>query len=223
MNEKEISIANRNRLLGTKVIKSLQARRFDAHYCETAAEAAEKALSFLTAGSSVSWGGSATLLEIGLLETIAEGDFEVIDRDKAADGTERMELMRRALLVDTYLTSFNALSEDGILVNVDNLGNRTAAITFGPKQIVAVVGMNKVCKTAEDARQRARTYAAPINVQRCAFDPFLPPIKTAPCATTGSCADCTSSDCLCSTIVETRMCKVPGRIKIILVGEPLGI
>jgi L-lactate utilization protein LutB len=224
MQEKENSIKARNRLLASKVIKNLQSRKFEAYYCDNAKEAAEKALSFIPEHTSVSWGGSVTLEEIGLLNQVRQGSYIIIDRDKAQTIEERYELMRQALLCDTYLTSFNAVSEDGILVNIDSVGNRTAAITFGPRSVVAIVGMNKVCKTAEDAVIRARTYAAPINVYRCSCSssPFLHSPQKTPCLINGSCGDCKTDDCTCSYIVQTRMCKTAGRIKVILVGESLG-
>lgn len=224
MQEKQNSIKARNRHLASKVIKNLQSRKFEAYYCDDAMEAAEKALSLIPERSSVSWGGSATLEEIGLLNQVRQGNYIITDRDTAQTIEERYDLMRQSLLCDTYLTSFNAVSEDGILVNVDSVGNRTAAITFGPKNVIAVVGMNKVCKTAEDAVIRARTYASPINAYRCSSSPapFLHSPQKTPCLINGSCGDCKTDDCICSYIVQTRMCKTAGRIKIILVGESLG-
>jgi len=224
MQGKEHSIKARNRLLASKVIKNLQSRKFAAYYCDNAIEAVEKALSFIPERSSVSWGGSVTLEEIGLLNRVRQGSYIITDRDKAKTMEERYDLMRQSLLCDTYLTSFNAVSEDGILVNIDSVGNRTAAITFGPKSVIAIVGMNKVCKTAEDAVIRARTYAAPINVYRCSCSssPFLHSPQKTPCLINGACGDCKTDDCICSYIVQTRMCKTAGRIKVILVGESLG-
>jgi L-lactate utilization protein LutB len=224
MQEKENSIKARNRLLASKVIKNLQSRKFEAYYCDNAIEAAEKALSLIPEQSSVSWGGSVTLEEIGLLDRVRQGSYTVTDRDTVQTMEERYDLMRQSLLCDTYLTSFNAVSEDGILVNIDSVGNRVAAITFGPKSVVAVVGMNKVCKTAEDAVIRARTYAAPINANRCSnsSSPFLHSPQKTPCLINGACGDCKTDDCICSHIVQTRMCKTAGRIKVILVGESLG-
>ncbi|HCL02198.1 MAG TPA: lactate utilization protein [Lachnoclostridium phytofermentans] len=223
MKAKDNAIKARNRLLAPKIIKNLQSRKFEAYYYDNATEAVEKAISLIPEQSSVSWGGSVTLEEIGLLDRVYQGQYTIIDRDKAQTMEERYDIMRQSLLCDTYLTSFNAISEDGILVNVDSVGNRTAAITFGPKSVIAIVGMNKICKTVEDAVVRARTYAAPINVQRCSSSPFLhPPTKT-PCVINGACGDCKAEDCLCSYIVQTRMCKTAGRIKIILVGESLGL
>lgn len=223
MKEKNNPIKARNKLLAAKLIKNLKSRKFEAYYCDSAIEAAEKALSLIPQSSSVSWGGSVTLEEIGLIEGIYQGNFIIIDRDKAQTMNERYDLMRQSLLCDIYLTSFNAISEDGVLINIDSVGNRVAAITFGPKNVIAVIGMNKVCKTVEDAIVRARTYAAPINAQRCLSDPFLHPVERTPCVINGSCGNCKAEDCICSYIVETRMCKIPGRIKIILVGESLGL
>jgi L-lactate utilization protein LutB len=224
MQEKDNAIKARNRLLASKVIKNLQSRKFEAYYCDNAIEAAEKALTFIPEHASVSWGGSVTLEEIGLLDRVRQGRYSITDRNQAQTLEERYDLMRQSLLCDTYLTSFNAVSEDGILVNVDSVGNRVAAISFGPKSVIAVVGMNKVCKTAEDAVTRARTYAAPINVHRCSVSssPFLHAPQKTPCLINGACGDCKTDDCTCSSIVQTRMCKTAGRIKVILVGESLG-
>lgn len=221
MKEKDLSLKAYYRLLSKKLRKNLESRKFAAYYCDTRAEAVEQALSLIPQGASVSWGGSLTLEEVGLLERVKAGDYTVIDRD-TVDGEERMELMRRALLCNTYLTSFNAISEDGVLINVDNMGNRVAAIAFGPESVIAIVGMNKVCKSVEDAVVRARTYVAPLNAQRCAINPHFRPLEATPCVLTGSCSNCQAEDCICSSVVETRFCRVKGRIKIILVGEALG-
>ncbi len=221
MQAKQKAITARNRALGGKVMRSLEKRRFAAYYADTAEEAQKLALSLIPEGTSVSWGGSVTLEEIGLLDAVKRGNFTVIDRDRAGSPEERHALMRDALTCDTFLTSFNALSEDGIAINVDGVGNRVAAIAYGPKSVIAVVGMNKVVKGAQDAVSRARNYAAPINVMRCSANPFFPAMKT-PCMPEGACGDCKTEDCACSYIVETRMCKPSGRIKIILVGEDLG-
>ena len=200
--------------LGLRMQKALQDRQFEAYYCRTAAEAKQKALALMPEGSSISWGGSLTIREIGLLDAVMAGDYRVIDREVGKTPEERHELMRQALLCDIYLTSVNAISEDGEFVNIDGGGNRVAAITFGPKSVIAVVGMNKVAKTLQDAYNRARSYASPLNTVRLNL--------ATPCATTGSCINCKSKSCACAYIVTTRMCREPGRIKLILVGEPLG-
>ncbi len=208
----------RNDLLGPRVVKALQARHFEAFYCSNSEEAVEKILSLIPEGDTVSWGGSETIREIGLTakihEGVSEGTFSVIDRDTAGTPEEKMQLAREALLCDTYLSSANAISEDGCMVNVDGVGNRVAAIAFGPSQVIIVAGMNKVVKSQADALIRARTYASPLNVQR--FD-----LKT-PCMATGACEDCQSTGCVCSFIVTMRNCRPAGRVKVVLVGENLG-
>jgi len=206
----------RNRKLGAKVVQALKDRFFDAWYFDEPSEALDKILSLIPAGHVVSWGGSLTLGELGVTERVALEGYKVIDRDKAADRQERFELMRQALLCDTFLTGCNAISEDGQLVNIDGFGNRVAAMIFGPGQVIVVAGMNKIAKTLDDALVRARTIAAPANTQR------FPDNKT-PCNKTGSCADCKSADSICSFFVTTRLCKPAGRIKVILVGQDLGL
>lgn len=204
----------RNKALALTVIKNLEKRGFEAYYCADRQTAAEQALALIGRDDVVAWGGSMTINDIGLLAAVKQ-QFKVIDRETAANASERVELMRQALLCDTYLMSSNAISEDGQLVNIDGSGNRCAALIYGPRQVVIVAGMNKVVKTLQDAIARARNIAAPINVQR------FPGLET-PCAKTGSCADCLSANSICNQFVITRRCNPQGRIKIILVGENLG-
>ena len=204
----------RNELLGATLVKNLERRRFEAYYCPTAAEAIEKAISLIPEGSSVTWGGSVTIRDMGLTKAIKEGNYNVIDRDTASNPVEMKEMMRQGLLTDFYLTSTNAISESGVLVNVDGNGNRVAALCYGPNNIIVVTGLNKVAQDVDAAIKRARSYAAPINSMR-----FMG--KT-PCAVDGTCHNCTSEDCICNQIVLTRGCRPAGRIKVILVGEELG-
>ena len=201
--------------LGTQVVENLKKRNFEAYYCATKEEAAQKALSLIPQGDVVSWGGSITLDQLGLREMVHAGNFTVMDRDRTSSQAEREEMMRQTLLCDTFLTGTNAISADGQLINIDGGGNRVAAITYGPKQVIVVVGMNKVAPTLEAAWQRARNIAAPTNVQRYNAD------KT-PCYYTGSCEDCKTANTLCAFMHTTRFCKPAGRIKVILVGEALG-
>ena len=199
---------------GESVKKALEARGFEAYYCATGAEAKELALSLIEEGSSVSWGGSVTIREIGLTEAVNNGNYRAIDRDKAACPEEKDKLHHEGLLADYYLTSTNGISEDGELINVDGTGNRVAAMVFGPKHVIVVAGINKISRTAEDALIRVRTVAAPLNH-------FRVPGKT-PCTETGVCADCKSPACICNQILITRNCRPAGRVKVILVGEELG-
>jgi L-lactate utilization protein LutB len=220
MSVKEYSINTRSELAATQVIKNLRSRNFEAFYCKTGKDAVEKAISLIPEGSSVTWGGSVTIEEIGLREELYKRNYKVLDRDKAKTFEERWEIMRQGLLCDAYVTSTNAITEDGILVNIDANGNRVAAMSFGPNSVIVIVGINKVCKTLEDARNRAKNYAAPTNIFRLiATTPA--PIKT-PCVTTGLCSDCKSPDCICCYFVETKMSRPAKKIKVILVGESLG-
>ncbi|WP_434311380.1 lactate utilization protein [Hominifimenecus sp. rT4P-3] len=206
----------RNRLLGAKVADALKARNMDAWYVETKEEALEKALSIIPDGSSVSWGGSMSVQEIGLIGALkAKGTMEIYDRDAAATPEERQKAMRQAFFCDYFLASSNAVSEDGILVNIDGYANRVAAIAFGPEHVLMVVGINKVVKTEADALSRARSIAATSNAQR--FE-----INT-PCKKTGACANCKIPDTICCQFLTTRYSKAAGRIQVILVGEDLGL
>ena len=199
---------------GAILAKNLQSRHFEAYYCSTKEEALEKALSLIPQNATVGWGGSMTCQQIGLLDAVRAGEYRVFDRDTCQTAEEREELMRQTLLCDTFLTSANAISVDGQMVNIDGNGNRVAAIVYGPKQIIVVAGMNKVEDSLDAAINRARTVAAPMNQMR-----FGHPN---PCTATGSCADCKSETCICNHILVTRHCRPVGKIKFVLVGEDLG-
>ncbi len=201
--------------LGVKVAENLKKRHFVAYYVSTREEAIEKFFEIVPQEHVVSWGGSCTMDELGLKQQLAERGYAMIDRDTAKNMEERMEIMRQALLCDTFVMSSNAISEDGQLFNIDGNGNRVAAMCFGPKSVVVIAGMNKVVKTYADAVARARNYAAPTRAQS------FPNSKT-PCMINGTCADCTSPDSICAYLVTTRISRPAGKIKVILVGEDLG-
>lgn len=209
-------VKQRYRMLGEKVIEAMKRRGFEAFYVDSADEAREMALDMISKEQVISWGGTTSAEEIGLISALRKGDYKVIDRDTAKSPEERTELMRQSLLSDVYITSANAFSEDGELVYVDGNGNRVAAVTYGPKNVIAVIGMNKYSKSIEDAERRARTFAAPINVQRFAA------IASSPCAKTGACVNCKGIACNCNYLLTVRNSKPAGRIKVILVGEELG-
>lgn len=200
---------------GPTLVKAMKKRQFDAYYCSTAEEAVEKVLELIPEGDVVSWGGVATVDQLGIKDRLRQRNQPLIDRDTAKTPDERMDMLRQALTCDTFLMSSNAISEDGQLVNIDGMGNRVAAMCYGPRQVVVIAGMNKVLGTLDDAIARARNIAAPANAQRFG-------IKT-PCGLTGQCGDCTSPDCICSYVVVTRYSMVHERIKVILVGEDLGL
>lgn len=209
------AVKKRYDLLGARVAEACRRRNFEAYYCSNQEEVIPLLLSLIPKEHVVSWGGSETLAELGVIDAVKANGYQVIDRATASSPEERTEMMRRALLSDTFLMSANAVSEEGTLINVDGNGNRVAALMFGPKSVIAVVGMNKVVRDTDEAILRARTVAAPMNTQR--FDGL-----NTPCKATGSCADCKSPDCICSYVTVTRMCRPKGRIKVIFVGENLG-
>lgn len=204
----------RNQALGNRVAEALKSRNMDAWYVKTKEEAVQKALELIAEGSTISMGGSASVRESGLIDAICSGNYVFYDRDKAATPEERQEIALKAFTCDWYLGSVNAMSEDGVFVNIDGNANRVAAYAFGPKNVLLIVGMNKVVKTEEDAMHRARNEAAPINTQRFGI--------STPCVKNGSCFDCKSPDCICCQIMVTRFSRTPKRFKIILVGESLG-
>jgi len=199
--------------LGPTVAAALRKRYFDAYYCQTREEAVQKVLELVPETDVVGWGGSATLEELGILDIMRERNT-VIDRDAARSPEERMDLMRKALVSDTFLMSSNAISADGQLFNIDGNGNRLAALVFGPKSVIVVAGMNKVTGTIQDAEARTRNLASPANAQR--FN--LP----TPCCTTGKCSDCLGTGSICASMVRTRICRPAGKIKVVLIGDRLG-
>ena len=199
---------------GEVLVKNLQKRHFEAYYCATKADALKQVMSLIPEGSSVGWGGAISAAQVGVQEAVHASNYTVIDRDAVSDPAEKTKLMRECFNADYFITGANALSLDGQMVNIDGNGNRVGMIVYGPKHIIVVAGMNKVCPTVEDAVKRVRTVAAPMNQQRFG----LPN----PCTVTGSCADCTCETSICNQVLITRHCKPAGRIKFVLVGEELG-
>ena len=205
----------RNERLGAKMVKNLQRRHFDAYYCATASEAKAKVNELIPDGSSVTWGGTMTVRDMEIPQMLRErGTLDVWDRDLVETPEEKQEMYLRAFQADYYLSSANAISEDGVIVNIDGNGNRVAAITWGPQHVIFVVGMNKVAQDPEAALKRARSTASPINAAR--FD-----IQT-PCQLDGQCHNCNSPQSICNYIHFLRNSSKPGRIIVILVGENLG-
>ena len=204
-------IKKRNALLSAKVIKGLESRNMTGYYAETKEEALKIALSLIPEGCSVTMGGAMSAHEIGLPQALAAGNYNFIDRDKIED---KRAAMLAAYDADYFLASANAMTEDGILVNIDGNANRVSAIAQGPKNVLFIIGMNKICIDVDSALKRARNVAAPINAQRFGLD--------TPCTKTGSCMNCKSPDTICCQFLITRYSKHPGRIKIILVNDFLG-
>ena len=204
----------RNERLAKTMIKNLQRRHMEGFYCPTAEEAVKKVSELIADGSSVTWGGTMTVRNLGIPDVLRKrGTLQVLDRDLVETAEEKLEMYLRAFSADVYLSSANAISEDGVIVNIDGNGNRVAAITWGPKKVIFVIGMNKVAQTVEAALARARSTASPINAAR--FD-----IKT-PCQTDGTCHNCNSPESICNYVHFLRN-SPRGRHTVVLVGENLG-
>ena len=208
MNENMIK---RNGLLAETVIKGLKSRNMTGYYAENKEEALKLALSLIPEGSSISMGGAMSVHEIGLSEALKNGNYNFIDRDAYED---KRAAMLAAYDADVFLSSCNSISSDGILVNIDGNANRVSAIAQGPKKVLFIVGMNKVCGDLDSAMKRARFVAAPTNAQRFNL--------STPCSKTGTCMDCKSPDTICCQFLITRYSRHADRIHVILVGEELG-
>lgn len=197
------------------IIKNLKLRQIEAFYCSTTAEAKEKALSYLSDGSTVGYGGSMTLEETGIMSALRSNkQIQLLDRSTCNGPDELKQLFREAFSSNVYYMSTNAITINGELVNIDGTGNRVASLIYGPDKVVIIAGMNKVATSVEEAVTRVRNVASPMNSIRLG--------RNTPCAVSGTCANCLSPDCVCSDIVITRRSSIPDRIKVILVGEELG-
>lgn len=217
MNKNEF-IKIRNNKIAQKTIEALKKRYFEAYYTGTKEEAKSKALELIDKSDVISWGGSTSTVQSGLIDYVLKNNYKVINRDSASNQEERINLLRQSLLCDTYLMGTNALTADGQLVNIDCIGNRTAALMFGPKKVIIIASVNKIMPDIDSAIKRARNIAAPVNIQRIASQRE---VKT-PCLETGKCHDCLSPDSICSHIVITRLCNPKNRIKIIITDEDIG-
>ncbi len=198
---------------------SLEKNGFEVHLAQNGKDAANFVLNELIPSlnpSSISFGGSMTVSDSGLYSVLKEREgLEVLDTwDKKSSPKEKDELRRRALLVDLFITGTNAVTEDGMLVNLDMIGNRAGAITYGPRHVLLLIGRNKIVPDIDQAMLRIKEYAAPVNAMR--LD------KKTPCAKTGRCADCSSPDRICNVWTITEKSFPAGRIKIVLINADLG-
>ena len=208
MNE---NIRKRNELLAQKVIKGLASRNMTGYYAASKEEAKAIALGLIAENSSIAMGGALSAHEIGLVDALKTDRYRFLDRDKA---TDKRAAMLAAYDADWFLSSVNAMTEDGVLVNIDGNANRVSAIAQGPKHVLFIVGMNKVCNDVDGAMKRARNVAAPTNAQRFGL--------STPCAKTGACMNCKSPDTICCQFLITRFSRHAGRIHVILVNDNLG-
>ena len=205
-------ITKRNELLAQKVIEGLTSRNMTGYYARHKEKALKIALDLIPEGASVTMGGCMSAREIGLVDAVSEGEYNFIDRDNFED---KRAAMLMAYDADVFISSANAMTNDGILVNIDGNSNRVSAITQGPRKVIFIVGMNKVCGSDIDsAMKRARNVAAPINAQRFGL--------STPCTKTGACMNCKSPDTICCQFLITRYSRHKDRIHVILVNEDLG-
>ena len=196
------------------IIHKLEARKMEGYYCPDKESAKTKVLELIGPNKKVvTYGGSMSLDEIGVKESVEEAGHDLLRREKYVTPEEKRECFAKQTLADVFMMSTNAITLDGELVNIDGSGNRVACLSFGPNEVIVVAGMNKVVSNVEEGIARSRNFAAPPNTVRLGCD--------TPCAKIGQCGNCLN-DTICCQIVVTRASRVPGRIKVILVGEELG-
>ncbi|WP_315166826.1 lactate utilization protein [Metaclostridioides mangenotii] len=199
-----------NSLLAKKLIEEFQKRNMEGFYCETMEDALKKAIEMIPKNSTISYGGSETLNEIGLREVLNNGDYNFLDPNSVVGGVEKEKIAHQALASDYYFMSSNAISESGELVNVDGYGNRVASLIFGPKNVIIIAGLNKVVPNLDMAILRTKNYASQMILLKFKQDysTFEELSKV--------------SEGVGSQFVITSMSSKKGRIKVILVGENLG-
>ncbi|TCK97813.1 YkgG family uncharacterized protein [Natranaerovirga hydrolytica] len=196
------------------LIKNFNKRNINAYYCSTKEAAYEKALSFVNEGDLISYGGSMSLNEIGLIKEIEKPIYNTLKKNHAKTQAEKDKIFKSAFDADVYFMSSNAITLDGELINIDGNGNRIAALIYGPKKVVLVVGMNKLVSTVDDGIRRVRNISSPPNTIRLNIN--------TPCSKTGKCENCLTPECICCNTVITRFSRKKERIHVILVGTELG-
>ncbi len=199
--------------------KALRKNNFAAHVVQTAQEAKDLVLTTLlpaAAPASVAFGGSMTITDSGLYDAVkAIEGLKIFDTyNYSLPPAEMIELRRQALLCDLFITSTNAVTETGMLVNLDGTGNRVASLAFGPKKVIVLAGRNKLCADEFSAMERIRDVAAPVNAARLN--------KKTPCTATHRCEDCPSPERICNVWGITAKSAPKERITVILINEDLG-
>ena len=202
-------------LQAKSLISAIEKRNMTAYYCENKEACLQKVLEILPEGCTIAWGGSESIKEAGIPDAVKEsGKYTVYDRAKYLSPRQVKEFNKLAFSSDYYFMSSNAITLDGMLMNIDGNGNRVANLIFGPEHVIVVVGMNKVVPTIEDAYDSIRNIASPPNTIRLR--------KNTPCSKLGKCGDCYSDDCICNQIVITRRSREKERIIVLLVNDNLG-
>lgn len=200
--------------LAQNVIQNLEKRNMEGYYFEDSKSCVEAVMKMIPEGSVVSWGGSVSLRESGMMDALKESNLTLIDRMSAKTPEESRELYSKIVMADYYFMSTNAITNDGQLINIDGNGNRVACLIQGPAHVMLIVGRNKFTASVEAGVERVRNMASPANAIRLN--------RNLPCGLTGSCHDCLSPECFCNQVVITRRSGHTGRIKVFLVNEDLG-
>ena len=200
-------------LTGKKVVEALNKNRFKAEYADTKAEAVEAILKLINPQDTVGMGGSITLEELSIGKLLQELGNTIFNH-QGLPPAEAYNVRRKQLTSDVFIASSNAVTLEGEIVNMDGSGNRVAALAFGPKRVIVIMGANKIVKDEADARRRIAMTAAPMNADRLN--------RKTPCVITGVCANCNSPERICS--ITSIMHKAPSTsdFHVIIVGEALG-
>lgn len=197
------------------VIEGLKKRNMEGFYCATKAEAADMIMGMIAPGSKVTWGGSSSMKDLGLVEKIQNGDYTVIEYPAHEKEIAGNPIYQNVVGADYFIMGTNAITVNGELINVDGASNRVGCLVHGPKHVIVIAGLNKLVKNVEDGYNRIQTQICPIIADATN--------RKTPCGVAGFCADCHSPECMCCNIVVTRHSRYTGRIKVVIVGENVGI
>lgn len=196
------------------LINNLKLRNIDAFYLESFNEANNKLLQMIPCNCTVGVGHSITVQDSRIVQKLIERGNIVFDKTMAVNKQESKQLKKKALTADWYITGTNAISLEGHIVNVDHSGNRVAAMIYGPDNVVIIVGINKIVDSLNEAIQRAKNIASPLNAKRAGFNP--------PCVELGKCVDCRSKERVCNNLVIIEGQDVADRMKVFIVNESAG-
>ena len=204
-----------NDTIGQKVVEALKKNKFDAVYFPDKEGGAKYILNFIKEGATVGIGGSVTINELNILDKMQEMGAVVLNHNVAGiTAEEKLEIRRKQMVSDVFLCSSNAITLDGQLVNMDGAGNRVAAMTFGPKKVLIVAGVNKITKDVHSAIERIQLTASPLNNKRLDYKN--------PCATTGVCSDCKGDTRICNILTVMKRKPMATDVTVVLIGEVLG-